>query len=260
MSRPSARLIESPANARFRHWEALLESRGIRKHGEFLLAGRKLVPEALRLWPFRFHTMLRCESSDADGMEPPQGIGTFVLARRLFDRLDISGTGFPLLVGRLPEIPAIDLSQPPHGLELAVALGDPVNLGAVIRSAAAFGVSRLILLEQAAHPFHPRCLRAAANAPFRLAICRGASWTALRQAAGPLCALDLAGEDLRRFDWPRDLRLVLGEEGQGVPRDLPARRLSIPTSGRVESLNAAVAASLALYGWFVARGNGAPAV
>ena len=60
------------------------------------------------------------------------------------------------------------------------------------------------------------------------------------------------GEDLTRFDWPADMRLILGEEGQGVPTDCPAGRLSVPTTGAVESLNATVAVSVALFARFAA--------
>jgi len=180
----------------------------------------------------------------------------YLLAKPLFERLDVAGTGFPLLVGVVPEMPALDLAEPPRGLELVCALGDPNNLGAALRSAAAFGARRVVLMAEAAHPFHPRCLRAAANAPFALTLLRGPSWAELRCAAGPLLALDGGGEDLTRFDWPRDLRLVLGEEGQGLPVGLALRRLAIPTTGAVESLNATVAASLALFGHFTRWRNG----
>ena len=44
-----ARAIDSPQNARAKKWLALTESRGIRKHGEFILSGRKTVPEALEI-------------------------------------------------------------------------------------------------------------------------------------------------------------------------------------------------------------------
>ncbi|WP_245986946.1 TrmH family RNA methyltransferase [Azospirillum thermophilum] len=170
-----------------------------------------------------------------------------LLSPALFRALDVSGTNHPLLVGSVPAIPAIDLTQPPQGLELLCALGDPSNLGALLRSAAAFGPARVVLLEGAAHPFHPKCLRAASNAQFELTLLRGPRWAEVNHAAGPLVALDAGGEDLTRYDWPADLRLILGEEGQGVPADCPARRLSIPTTGAVESLNATVAASIALF-------------
>ncbi|WP_207461149.1 RNA methyltransferase [Azospirillum sp. SYSU D00513] len=254
---PLPRLIESPQNPWFKLWESLSESRGLKKHGTFLLAGQKTVPEALARWADRFSALLIDDPARIEGWAVPPGLDVVQLAPALFRRLDFNGTDFPLLLGTVPEIPFVDLARPPQGLELVCALGDPNNLGALLRSAASFGARRVILLEESAHPYHPKCLRAASNAQFELTLMRGPRWPALRDAAlrdqaGPLFALDAGGEDLSAIAWPRDLRLVLGEEGQGVPDDLPARRLSIPTTGAVESLNATVAASLALYSHFLA--------
>lgn len=251
MTRPP-RLIESPQNPQFKLWESLLESRGLKKQGKFLLAGLKTVPEALARWPGRFSTLLFADPAQIDGWSLPAHIDTVQLAPALFRTLDASGTGFPLLVGGVPDMPLLDLSQPPQGLELVCALGDPNNLGALLRSAAAFGARRVILLEGAAHPFHPKCLRAASNAQFELTLLRGGRWDDLRSAAGPMVALDAGGADMAAFAWPRDVRLVLGEEGQGIPDDLPVQRLSIPTTGAVESLNATVAASVALFSHYAA--------
>ncbi|PWR24002.1 TrmH family RNA methyltransferase [Zavarzinia compransoris] len=247
--------IDSEQNERFRTWERLLEGRGIRKHGAFLLAGRKTVPEALAAVPDRFTAVIAPDTPALDQLAPllPAHLARHVLARPLFERLDVSGTRLPLLVGTVPAFAEADLAAPPRGLELACALGDPSNLGALLRSAAAFGVRRVILLPEAAHPFHPKCLRGAANAVFRLDFVRTRGWAALAAGAGPLLALDGGGADLTRFSWPGDLRLVLGEEGQGLPADLAAARLAIPTSGAVESLNATVAASIALQHWFSRR-------
>jgi len=252
MTRPP-RLIESPQNPQFKLWESLLESRGLKKQGKFLLAGLKTVPEALARWPDRFTTLLLTDPAQAEGWRLPAGLEVVQLAAALFRTLDAPGTGFPLLVGTVPETPSIDLSQPPHGLELICALGDPNNLGALLRSAAAFGARRVILLDGAAHPYHPKCLRAASNAQFELTLLRGGRWEDVNRAAGPLVALDAGGADMAAYRWPRDVRLVLGEEGQGVPATLPAQRLSIPTTGAVESLNATVAASVALFSHFTAN-------
>lgn len=250
MTTPHIRTVESPHNPQFRLWHSVLDGRGLKKHGRFLLSGRKAVPEALARHPDRFETVLTADAGQLDALPLPDGLVRVVLTRALFDVLDIAGTGFPILVGPVPELPPLDLARPPQGLELVCALGDPNNLGAALRSAAAFGVRRVVLMAEAAHPFHPRCLRAAANAPFVLDLVAGPRWADLNAAAGPVLALDGGGEDLSAFDWPRDLRLVLGEEGLGLPDALAVRRLAVPTTGAVESLNATVAASLALYGWF----------
>lgn len=241
------RRISSADNPQFRLWESLVEPRGLKKHGQFLLAGRKSVPEALARWPDRFTAILT-----ADGVAPreaPPGLPVYALSPALFRRLDGLGTGAPLLVGAVPLPEPLDLAASPAGLELFCAVGDPGNLGALLRSAAAFGVARVVLLERAAHPFHPRTLRAAANAVFQLELRRGPAWSALADATGPIVALDARGEDIAGFAWPRDLRLVLGEEGAGVPAGLGLRRLAIPMPGGIESLNATVAAGIALHAW-----------
>ncbi len=254
MPRPPL-VVESPQNPQFKLWESALDGRGLKKNGTFLLAGLKTVPEALRQFPERFERLLFTDPAAIAGWILPPGIEPVQLAPALFRTLDASGTGFPLLVGKVPPMPAIALDRPPQGLELLCALGDPSNLGALLRSAAAFGASRVVLLEGAAHPFHPKCLRAASNAQFTLTLLRGPRWTEVNGAAGPLYALDGGGEDLTRFAWPADMRLILGEEGQGIPADCPAARLSVPTSGAVESLNATVAASVALFARFAALGR-----
>ncbi|SRR5690606_23523859 len=246
-------LIESPQNPQFKRWKSLLDSRGLKKHGQFLLSGRKAVPEALSRHPERFLAVLFWAEEQLAGWRLPAGLERYRLSRPLFRELDIIGTDAPLLVGRLPMLPAADLSLPPQGLELVCALGNPDNLGALLRSAAAFAVRRVILLPEAAHPFHPRALRSAANAQFELELLQGPGWAALNAAAGPLFALDVRGAALTDFAWPQDLRLILGEEGKGVPPELPVQRLAIPTTGAVESLNATVAASLALFSCYASR-------
>lgn len=247
-------LIESPQNPQFKRWKSLLDSRGMKKQGQFLLSGRKAAPEALSRYPERFLAVLFCTDEQlADWRLPDDGLERYRLSRPLFRELDIIGTDAPLLVGKLPTFPAADLSAPPQGLELICALGNPDNLGALLRSAAAFDARRVILLPEAAHPFHPRALRAAANAQFELELLQGPAWPALSTAIGPLFALDARGEVLTGFSWPQDLRLILGEEGKGLPPELPAQRLAIPTTGAVESLNATVAASLALFSCYTGR-------
>lgn len=255
MSQPSSflRVIESPQNPHARIWLALDDGRGLKKHKRFLLSGRKSVPEALRERPGMFESLLVTRPEDIEGWALPEGLDVFRLSTPLFQSLDHAGTGFPLLVGRVPELVRADLATPPQGLELICALGDPANLGALMRSAAAFGVSRVILMEDAAHPFHPKAMRAGANAQFALRLERGPGWDMLGAAAGPIFALDGAGENLDGFAFPASMRLILGEEGKGLPEGLATQRLAIATTGAVESLNATVAASLALFLHFQAH-------
>ncbi|MEQ8377941.1 TrmH family RNA methyltransferase [Parvibaculum sp.] len=241
-----AREIDSLQNARVKKWLALADSRGIRKQGQFVLSGRKTVPEALMRHGERFTAALARTESDLNRLALPAAVERYVLAKPVFEALDTNGTGFPLLVGDVPEMEVADFSKPATGCELVLALGDPANLGAVLRSAAAFGVTRIVLMDGAAHPFHPKALRGGANAQFALGFLKGGAWETLSYAKGAVAALDGGGQDIEAYDWPKNLRLVLGEEGRGLPPDLTATRLVIRMTDRVESLNATVAASLAL--------------
>ena len=245
--------LESAQNPRVKLWLGLAEPRAIRKSGRFLLAGRKTVPEALSRWPGQFEALIATDEAALEDPAIPDELARILVPKAIFERLDLSGTGHALLVGLVPEMPRTDLSAAPQGLELICALSDPNNLGALIRSAAAFNVSRLILMPECAHPFHPRALRAGSNAVFELRLETASSWEALNTAQGSIFALDGHGTDMTTFEWPADLRLVLGEEGRGVPDSLKMKRLSIPTSGKVESLNAMAAASIALSQFFLSR-------
>ena len=174
------------------------------------------------------------------------------LARTIFEELDVSGTHYPLLLARTPDIGEADLSKAPEGLEVLCALGDPSNVGALLRSAAAFGASKVILLRECASPFHPKAVRAASASTLLTALERGPSIKDLPGVAinGAVLALDMNGRDLGKFEWPRNARLLIGEEGQGVPSSKSFEFLSIPMAKDVESLNATVAASVALYSYY----------
>jgi len=169
----------------------------------------------------------------------------------LFSQLDLFDTNFPLLVVQAPDWPALDLLQPPQGIELLCPLGDPTNVGALIRTCLGFGVDKLVLLQEAAHPFHPKSTRAASGAIFDQPLYRGPSLEALTNGkiARSIMALDVEGKDLSQFSWPLNVRLLVGEEGPGQPHYPFGKRLSIPMAQKANSLNATVAASIALYAY-----------
>lgn len=257
MERPRRRLeIESSANATFKRLKSLLTAKGIRAEGELLLSGRKLVAERLAgPGAARARSVILPKGAGgAHGFTWPAGleITEIELADHLFEELDELGTHAPLLLMATPEIRAEEATTAPRGFELVCPVGDPRNLGAIARSARAFGVRRLLLTADAASPFLPKALKASAGAVLDLEIARLPNladclntW-AEAPFARQIFVLDTEGENLRRAQLPADLFLVCGEEGPGIPEATRLPRLTIPTHG-VESLNAAVATSIALY-------------
>ncbi len=136
------------------------------------------------------------------------------------------------------------------GLHPFLGLQNPENIGSVVRSAAAFRVSRIVLLKEAAHPFHPKAMRAAGTALLTTTFQRGPSIQDLTITGVPLFALDAGGKPLRSIQFPESFALLPGIEGPGIPDHVDGRkRISIPMEPGVESLNAATATAIALYEW-----------
>ncbi len=154
-----------------------------------------------------------------------------------------------------------DFSGPaPERIVLLESVRDPVNVGAIIRSAAAIGIDRLILSADCADIYHPRAVRASMGALFSQRIDRTPSLSqaiaCLRESGRHVyaAALDAHAARLGSFRVLLGDCVVVGNEGHGLSRevlDACDRRVYIPMSGRVESLNAAVAASLLM--WEFAR-------
>jgi 16S rRNA (guanine527-N7)-methyltransferase len=244
----SIREITSAGNPTFKQYRELLGGSGIRKHGAALLAGSRIRTEVLAQFPERVLGWV----TDSQALPPPDSsIPWLRLSDALFRELDVAGTHAPILLVRVPPIPPWSDADPwPLGCTLFVPFQDPENVGAVIRSAAAFGVARVVLLREAAHPFHPRSSRAAGSALFRVPLLQGPRLGDLHVQNAPLIALDTTGPELSETPFPDRFGLVVGVEGPGLPVHLragPTRRIAMQPG--VESLNAAAATAVALYVW-----------
>jgi len=242
--------IVSPNNPIFKKFLKSLKTRGIRKQGIALLSGAKQVREVLE--EFR-ETSAGIVYSDPDTIPEVGDLGRipcYRLHRDLFRQLDVHETGQALLVVKVPSFPQWRDEKWPPGCTLFIPFQDPRNVGAVIRSAAAFGVSRIVLLKEAAHPYHHASLRAAGSAVWRAEILEGPSIKELSVTGVPMVTLSPRGKDLGSYQFPQSFCLVPGLEGPGLPEGLSnAECLSIPMSPGVDSLNAAMATGIALYAW-----------
>jgi len=241
--------IERVHNRRFKELRRLLASPGIEKAGRTLVAGSKTVPETLRRYPALCRAWISASDEAPPPPEAPAGLEWIRLAPVLYRALDAFGTGAPLL---LIEHPAIPEWRPadglPEGCSLLVPFQDPDNVGAVIRSAVAFGVAQVILLAECAHPYHPRAMRASSGAVLSANLRVGPSIAELPGDL-PVVPLSARGRPLSTFVFPRSFAFLLGLEGPGLPAAWRDRAVAIPIAPAVESLNAAVAAAVAMYAW-----------
>ncbi len=192
-------------------------------------------------------------TSDAEGGHVPTDLGTsvYTVSDDVLKRL--AGTEHPrgpISVVGIPE------PMPPMVADsiVLVDVADPGNVGTIIRSAAAFGF-QVIVAPGCADPWSPKALRSAAGGHFhtRIAPVVEESIAAIHNLGLTSAALVVGeGEPLRTIPSAGPLALVVGSEPHGLPESLVAEcrhRITLPMPGGTESLNAAVAASIAMYEW-----------
>jgi TrmH family RNA methyltransferase len=176
--------------------------------------------------------------------ETPQGVAALVYPHSATLE-DIFRPAPPLAPGAAPSATLI----------LGCAgLQDPGNLGTILRSAEAFGASGVLCTDGTVSSANPKVARASAGSVFRLPCVKLSTAEAL--AAVSEHGLRLAvtsshkGRPVREIDLTLPTAIFIGSEGQGVPRavlDAADEAILIPHSPKVESLNAAIAASILLY-------------
>jgi 23S rRNA (guanosine2251-2'-O)-methyltransferase len=232
------------------------------KNAAELLVGRNPVAEALRA------AVPATALYVASGVDADERLTEAV--RRAADRhvsiLEVSRLELDRLTGGLVH-QGVALQVPPfeyaHADDLLVgeapivaldSVTDPRNLGAIIRSAAAFGAAGVLIPERRASGVTAVAWRASAGAAARMPVARATNLvralTAYQKAGVTVIGLDGDSEtSLYSADLSGPVCFVVGSEGRGLSRLVAERcdlRVSIPVSERVESLNAGVAASIAL--------------
>jgi TrmH family RNA methyltransferase len=224
-------------------------------NGWIVIEGPHLVQEVLRS-PWRLEQILTTPNGrdrhsqllskiDAETVEIPA---------RVFEAL--SGTETSQEIMALTAPPNHTWKDCLNGTGIAVVLDgvqDPGNTGTIVRSAEAFGACGIIFLEGSVHVANGKFLRAAAGSIFRLPYLeyqkRPALMSNLRAANRRLFALSAqAPTSLIEAGLREPSAIVVGSEAHGVSAELLAcaTGLRIPTS-QVESLNAGVACSIALF-------------
>lgn len=226
--------------------------------GHIAIEGVRLIEEAIRSG-VRLHTLFFGKSAGTRVERLLSQVGRNVEVLMLPDDVFASAvaTEHSQGVAALVTPKKFNLSDmvAPGGL-LVVVLGlqDPGNLGTVLRSAEAFGVSGVILAEGTVSAFNPKTIRAAAGSLFRLP-CVSAMFTEVlplfrSRGLRVIATSSHKGTPLPQSDLTGGVAILIGNEGAGVSRDALAQtdeRITIPHSEKVESLNAGVATSLILY-------------
>jgi TrmH family RNA methyltransferase len=163
----------------------------------------------------------------------------------------LSGLDSPAALGFVIGVPDAGAIDPMARSVVLDRVQDAGNVGSILRSAAAFGLTQVLALKGTAALWSPKVLRAGMGAHFALRLHEGLDEAALDALRVPLLATSShAGLLLPQAQLPSPCAWLLGHEGQGVAPALLQRALlqvRIPQPGGEESLNVAAAAAVCFY-------------
>lgn len=230
-----------PSRAEIKHYSSLKLKKFRQKYGLFTVEGEKSVRELL-----------------AAGMEPEIIFSTTAQAFpgaevvSEAEMRQLSSLDHPpgiLAVAHMPDHGAF--VAPQHGMVLVLdGIRDPGNLGTILRSADWFGFNTVWLSSDCAEVTNPKCIQATMGAFTRVRWQYGNLEPALRTASLPVYGCLLEGEALAQTAGLQPSFLVIGSESHGIRETLLpliTHPVTIPRFGAGESLNAGVAAAIAMY-------------
>jgi TrmH family RNA methyltransferase len=255
-------MLTSKQNPKVKYFSSLRNKKKRGEEGRFIIEGIHLVEEALSKGLLEraiygknllktsegsalFSRMIKAnipieEASDnivryLSDVETPQGIIASVKPR-MSDLGSLFDVDDPLIV-------------------VACGIQDPGNLGTIIRTASAAGCSGLILTKGTADPYNEKSIRASTGSIFHLNMVKIDDIITLipslkRRGIKVVSGFTDAPKTYFEADYRGPTAIVIGSEGQGLPRELLGlsdESVSIPMSGNTESLNAAISAAVILY-------------
>jgi len=253
-------VLTSKDNPKVRHWKKLAEDpRYRRAEKRALIEGPHLLAAALAQG-CKPVALLATEQGERDTeiheLIAKSGLRPVLLAENVFRHV-VDAENPPGVAAEIP-LPAPDTKDALRTVFLQ-GVQDPANVGAIARSAAAFGVGRLILDPGCADPWSPKALRAGMGGHFALQIRQTADLAAeVEGFKGTVaCAVPRGGATLAQSTLDRSWAWIFGGEGRGLSDEIIQRadlRVTIPMAGGTESLNVAAAAAICLYETFSRSG------
>ena len=245
-------VLRSRDNPRVRRWHALARDGRVRKEeGSALIEGAHLLSACLAAG-IQPRAVLVSESgrtqSEIADLVQRAGVAPVTLPDALLKWLADAASP----AGLLAEIAIPAPTTPAGDCVFLEGIQDAGNVGAILRSAAAFGLRRALLSRGCADPWSPKVLRAAMGAHFSLAIDEAEDFpAALRAFSGTLvCTAVRGGRPLGEVEFQGNAGWIFGAEGQGVSAtaaSLAAECATITLAAGTESLNVAAAAAICFY-------------
>jgi TrmH family RNA methyltransferase len=255
--------IESPANLLIKRMRSLEQRKTREREGAFVVEGIQPVWHAVEQGAAIETLVVAPElltSAPAREMVARQraaGMRVAEISAELFARVATREhpSGLAAIV-RARTQSLDDLAVTPTSLFVALhEVGNPGNLGTIIRTVDAVGGSGVILVGAGTDPYHPSAVRASVGTLFRLPIVQAGEIAAVRAwcTAHGIALVTTSGRaphDYWAVSYPAPSLVLFGSEGRGLPSEIVAAgdlAVHIPMHGGADSLNLSVAAGVLLY-------------
>ena len=248
-------MITSKSNSQYKRIKKLLTSSKARsREGRFVVEGERIVKEA----PLELMDFICVSESYAEGKKLPSFAQVFSddVFRSLSDTVTPQGI---LAVIKQPSCSLEKIISDAEGTKALYLLlddiRDPGNLGTIIRTAEAAGVSGVIMSKGCADIFNPKVIRSTMGSIYRVPFTESPLKEAalkLKESGASVYAAAAAAEVFyNEVDYGEKNAFVIGNEAHGISGevlDCADVKIKIPMAGEVESLNAAISAAIIMYG------------
>lgn len=249
---------------RERQLNTRLHRRGERSDAKFIAEGDLVVLRAIEVG--HVPERIICDPSMTQTLDKffsgfPEASSVEIVIADETTRKAATGLGVALnIVGLFPKPSGVDLEtlvQRNERILVLAQVDNPSNVGAIVRSAAAFGFTGLVLDAESADPYARRALRVAMGSTFQLDIARVVELDPLFESFSTrgfdsfAMTPDASATALDDVRPSRRMALLLGSERDGLSDHVMSRathKVRIPMAAGVDSLNVAAAAAVACYG------------
>jgi TrmH family RNA methyltransferase len=247
-------MITSTQNEHSKYVRSLVRRRVRRREGRFVVEGTRLVEEVVRAGvkpALVLYTPAWAATPAGQRLSPALARaqeGSWLVSERVLAACADTQTPQGVLV----VVPFVQLAPRPGLLLILDGLRDPGNLGTILRSAEAAGVGQVLLAPGTVDLYNPKVVRGAMGAHFRLAV-GVLDWPTIEEMVMDqhVWLADANGQvAYDDVDWTQPAALIVGGETAGAGAEaiaLATGRVCVPMAGGVESLNAAMAATVILF-------------
>ncbi len=219
--------------------------------GKFIVEGEKLVNELLQS-NFEIEAIYAVEGWSNSLVEE-----VVLISEKDLERISQLKTPNKVLaVVKMPEF--WDIEENGKGLTLFLdTINDPGNLGTIIRTADWFGIKLIVCTQQSVDVFNPKVIQSSMGSAFRIPVeyvnaNEFLEEYKIQNPTHPIIGAAMEGDELGKFDFPKDALLILGSESHGIHEDIKqhvTQHVTIPKFGQAESLNVGMATGILLWEW-----------